>query len=132
MIVNIEYEALKTIEARAENAEKKVLNLQRDIAELTERDSTKVVVLENRFLFGRRVSYVKGFDSVKNEIEEYYKAGYLNEELEKVKKSYLELEGKRIKAMEQTIAEKCKEVESLKNELAELKGRGFLRRLFNL
>lgn len=69
------------------------------------------------------VSY-KGFDEIKAEVEEHFKQGIFNEELEKYKKESLQ-------NLIDQMAEKEKSIDELRGELSMLKNRSFIERICN-
>lgn len=66
----------------------------------------------------------KGFDDVKAEVEEHFKQGLFNEELEKYKKESLQ-------NLIDQIAEKEKSIDELRGELSRLENRSFIERICN-
>ena len=66
----------------------------------------------------------KGFDDVKAEVEEHFKQGLFNEELEKYKQEQLQ-------NLVKQLAEKEKSIDELRGELSRLENRSFIERICN-
>lgn len=66
----------------------------------------------------------KGFDDVKAEVEEHFKQGLFNEELEKYKKESLQ-------NLIDQMAEKDETIEKLRNDIARLENRSLIERICN-
>ena len=66
----------------------------------------------------------KGFDDVKAEVEEHFKQGLFNEELEKYKKESLQ-------NLVKQLAEKEKSIDELRDELSRLENRSLIERICN-
>lgn len=69
------------------------------------------------------VSY-KGFDEIKAEVEEHFKQGLFNEELEKYKKESLQ-------NLIDQMAEKDETIEKLRNDISRLENRSLIERICN-
>lgn len=66
----------------------------------------------------------KGFDDVKAEVEEHFKQGLFNEELEKYKKESLQ-------NLIDQMAEKDETIEKLRNDISRLENRSLIERICN-
>lgn len=66
----------------------------------------------------------KGFDDVKAEVEEHFKQGLFNEELEKYKQEQLH-------NIVKQLDDKDKTIENLRNEISRLENRSFIERICN-
>lgn len=66
----------------------------------------------------------KGFDDVKAEVEEHFKQGLFNEELEKYKQEQLQ-------NLVKQLAEKDETIEKLRNEISRLENRSLIERICN-
>lgn len=75
------------------------------------------------FFFSDEKEY-KGFDDVKAEVEEHFKQGLFNEELEKYKQEHLQDLVKQLAKREETI-------EKLRNEISRLENRSLIERIYN-
>lgn len=75
------------------------------------------------FLISEKKEY-KGFDDVKAEVEEHFKQGLFNEELEKQKKEQLDNLIKQVSEREQVI-------DDLRAKITELKNRNLWQRIWN-
>ena len=66
----------------------------------------------------------KGFDDVKAEVEEHFKQGLFNDEMEKYKQEQLQ-------NLVKQLAENDKTIENLRNEISRLENRSFIERICN-
>lgn len=66
----------------------------------------------------------KGFDDVKSEVEEHFKQGIFNEELEKYKQEKLD-------NLIKQLSEKDETIEKLRNEISRLENRSLIERICN-
>lgn len=66
----------------------------------------------------------KGFDDVKAEVEEHFKQGLFNEELEKYKQEQLH-------NLVNQLADKDETIENLRNEISRLENRSLIERICN-
>ena len=78
-----------------------------------------------RFFTGKEsAKEYKGFDDVKAEVEEHFKQGLFNEELEKYKQEQLQ-------HLVKQLAEKDGTIEKLRNEISRIENRSLIERICN-
>lgn len=104
-----------------------------EIVKLVEQGKVRVVekhitLLSTLFGFRKEEENVelkyKGFDDVKAEVEEHFKQGLFNEELEKYKQEQLQ-------NLVKQLAEKDETIEKLRNEISRLENRSLIERICN-
>lgn len=98
-----------------------------EIEKLTKQGKVRCIGIKRHpfipFLVSDEKEY-KGFDDVKAEVEEHFKQGLFNEELEKYKKESLQ-------NLIDQMAEKEKSIDELRGELSRLENRSFIERICN-
>lgn len=131
----VTYDALQhSIQSKAEriNAlERELAKVKEDheaeIEKLTKQGKVRCIGIKRHpfipFLVSGEKEY-KGFDDVKAEVEEHFKQGLFNEELEKYKKESLQ-------NLIDQMAEKEKSIDKLRGELSRLENRSFIERICN-
>lgn len=118
------------VNALEQEIEKLKNDHEQEIESLTKLGKVKVVSKPyNMFKYLFRddeppVEEYKGFDDVKSEVEEHFKQGLFNEQLEKYEQEHLQ---NLIKQM----SEKDEANEKLRSEISRLKNRSLIQRIFN-
>ena len=98
-----------------------------EIEKLTKEGKVRCIGIKRHpfipFLISDEKEY-KGFDDVKAEVEEHFKQGLFNEELEKYKQEQLQ-------NLVKQLAEKDETIEKLRNKNSRLENRFLIPRIFN-
>lgn len=123
--------SVRTKTARIDALEHELAKVKEDheaeIEKLTKQGKVRCIGIKRHpfipFLVSDEKEY-KGFDDVKAEVEEHFKQGLFNEELEKYKKESLH-------NLIDQMAEKEKSIDELRGELSRLENRSFIERICN-
>lgn len=119
----------KRIDALEHELAKVKEDYEAEIEKLTEQGKVRCISIvrhpsiPSAFLVSDEKEY-KGFDDVKAEVEEHFKQGLFNEELEKYKKEQLQ-------NLVKQLAEKNETIDELRGELSRLENRSFIERICN-
>ncbi len=124
-------DSVRTKTARIDALEHELAKVKEDheaeIEKLTKQGKVRCIGIKRHpfipFLVSDEKEY-KGFDDVKAEVEEHFKQGLFNEELEKYKKESLQ-------NLIDQMAEKEKSIDELRGELSRLENRSFIERICN-
>lgn len=124
-------DSVRTKTARIDALEHELAKVKEDheaeIEKLTKQGKVRCIGIKRHpfisFLVSDEKEY-KGFDDVKAEVEEHFKQGLFNEELEKYKKESLQ-------NLIDQMAEKEKSIDELRGELSILENRSFIERICN-
>lgn len=124
-------DSVRTKTARIDALEHELAKVKEDheaeIEKLTKQGKVRCIGIKRHPFFPFLVSdekEYKGFDDVKAEVEEHFKQGLFNEELEKYKQEQLQ-------NLVKQLAEKEKSIDELRGELSRLENRSFIERICN-